>query len=94
MVVSVGATFCIILVVPVVVVASGYVVRCVIVVCYCEMQGFGAGTVVGVDVVVCVCACLEICTVVPCKGFAGILVVGIVCAVVDCEIKGINVGAG
>ena len=37
MVVGIDAAFCVILSVPVVVVASGYVVRCVIVVCYCEM---------------------------------------------------------
>ena len=37
MVVGIDATFRIILTVPVVFVASGYVVRCVIVVCYCEM---------------------------------------------------------
>ena len=30
----------------------------------------------------------------PCERFAGILVICIVCAVVDCEIKGINVCAG
>ncbi len=57
----------------------------------CQVQSVGAGTVVGVDVVVCVCACFGICTVVPCIVFAGILVICIVCAVVDCEIKGINV---
>ncbi len=52
----------------------------------CQVQSVGAGTVVGVDVVVCVCACFGICTVVPSKGFTGILVVNIVCAVIDCKV--------
>ena len=60
----------------------------------CQVQGVGTGAVVGVGAVVCVCTCLGICAVVPCEEFAGVLVVCIVCAVVDCEIKGINVGAG
>ena len=52
----------------------------------CQVQGICAWAVVGVDVVVCVCACLSISAVVPCKRIAGILVVRIVRAMVDCEI--------
>ena len=85
-VIGVGSACRVVLSIPVVVVASGYVVRCVIVVCYCEMQGVGTGAVVGVDVVVNVSACFGICAVVPCIVFAGILVVDIVCAVVDSEV--------
>ena len=40
-VVGVSSACNVILFIPVVVVASGYVVRCFIVVCYCEMQGVG-----------------------------------------------------
>ena len=58
------------------------------------MQGVGTRAVVGVDVVVNVSTCLGIGAVVPCKVFAGVLVVCIVCAVVDCKIEGVNVGAG
>ena len=76
----------VILSIPVVVVASGYVVRCVTVVCYCEMQGVGTWTVVGIDVVVNVSACFGIGAIVPCKGFASILIVCIVCAVIDCKV--------
>ena len=86
MVIGVGPACRIVLSIPVVVVASGYVVRCVIVVCYCEMQGVGTWTVVGVDVVVNVSACFGIGAIVPCKEFACILVVCIVCAVVDCKV--------
>ncbi len=94
MVVGIDAAFCVILVVPVVAVASGYVVRCVIVVCYCEMQGVGAGTVVGVDVVECVCTSFGIGAVVPSERITCILIVCIVCAMVDCEIEGVNISAG
>ena len=52
----------------------------------CQVQGVCAGTVVGVDVVVNVRACFGIGAVVPYIVFAGILVVGIVCAVFDCEV--------
>ena len=40
-----------------------------------QMQSIGAGTVVGVSVVVYVCACFGINAIVPCKGFACILIV-------------------
>ena len=50
------------------------------------MQGVCTWTVVGVDVVVKVSACFGKCAIVPSIVFTGILVVGIVCAVVDCEI--------
>ena len=60
----------------------------------CQVQGVGTGAVVGVDVVVNVSTCLGIGAIVPCKGFASILIVCIVCAVVDCKIECVGVGAG
>ena len=60
MVIGVGPACRVVLSIPVVVVASGYVVRCVIVVCYCEMQGVGTWTVVCVEVVVSIYACFRI----------------------------------
>ena len=86
MVVSVDAAFRIILAVPVVGVAGCDVVGGIVVVANCQVQGVCAGTVVGIDIVICVCACLGIGAVVPCKGFACILIVCIVCAVVDCKV--------
>ena len=52
----------------------------------CQVQSVVTWTVVGVDVIVNVSACLGIGVVVPCIVFAGILVVCIVCAVVDCKV--------
>ena len=53
---------------------------------YGEVYGVRALAAVGIGVVVCVCACLSISAIVPCKDFAGILVEGVMCAVIDCEI--------
>ena len=86
MVVGVDAAFCVVLIVPVVGVAGSDMIGCIVVVANCQMQSVCAWAVVGVDVVVCVCACLSISAVVPCKDFAGILVVRIVRAMVGCEI--------
>ena len=60
----------------------------------CQVQSIGTGTVVSVDVFVNVCSSLGISTIVPCERFAGILVVNIVGAVVDCKIEGVGVCAG
>ena len=94
MVVSVYAAFCVVLVVPVVGVAGCDVIGCIVMVADGQVQSICAGTVVCVGIVVYIGACLGICTVVPCKRIAGILIVDIVCAVVDCEIKGVGVCAG
>ena len=94
MVVSVYAAGGVILSVPVVGVAGCDVECSIFMIAYCQMQGVCAWAVVGICVVVCVCTCLGVCVVVPSKVFAGNLVVGSVCAVVDCKIEGVNVGAG
>ena len=86
MVVGIDAAFCVVLAIPVVGVAGCDMIGSIVMVANCQVHGVCAWAVVGVDVVVNVCACLGICTVVPCKRIAGILIVGIVCAVVDCEI--------
>ena len=86
MVVSVDAAFQIIMAVPVVGFAGCDVVGGIFMIAYCQMHGVCAGTDVSVEVVVCVCTSLGICTVVPSIVFAGILVVCIVCAVVDCKV--------
>ena len=67
-----------ILPVPIVRIACCDVECSIFMIAYCQMQGVCAGTVVGVDVVVNVSACFGIGAIVPCKGFASILVVGIV----------------
>ena len=86
MVVGIDAAFCVVLAIPVVGVAGSDMIGSIVMVANCQVHGVCAWAVVGVDVVVNVCACLGICTVVPCKRIAGILIVGIVYAVVDCEI--------
>ena len=86
MVVSVDAAFSIHLAIPVVGVAGCDVVGGIGVVANCQVQGICAGAVVGIEVIICECASLGIGAVVPCKVFACILVVCIVCAVINREI--------
>ena len=86
MVVSVDAAFSIHLAIPVVGVAGCDVVGGIVVVANCQVQGICAGAVVGIEVIICECASLGIGAVVPCKVFACILVVCIVCAVINREI--------
>ncbi len=66
----------------------------IVMVANCQVHGVCAWAVVGVDVVVNVSACLGIGAVVPSERYTCILIVCIVCAMVDCEIEGVNISAG
>ena len=57
------------------------------------MQGVCARASIVVCIVICICAALSVVDIVPCILFASILMIGVVGAVVDCEVKGVNVGA-
>ena len=60
----------------------------------CEEQGVCAGASIVICIVIGVCATLSIVDFVPCILFASIMMIGVVGAVVDCEVEGIDVGAG
>ena len=57
------------------------------------MQGVCARTYIVVCIVVGVCATLSVVDIVPCILFASILMIGVVGAVIDCEVEGVNVSA-
>ena len=59
-----------------------------------EVQGICAGASVGVRVVVGICASSGIRLFMPRVLFASSLCFGVMGAVVDCEVKGVNIGAG
>ena len=58
------------------------------------MEGVSAGASIIVCIVVSVCATLGIVDFVPRELFTGILVIRVVGAVIDCEVEGVDVGAG
>ena len=58
------------------------------------MQGICARASIVICIVIGVCATLSIVDFVPRELFTGILVIGVVGAVIDCEVEGVNVGAG
>ena len=58
------------------------------------MQGVCARASIVVCIVICICAALSVVDIVPCVLFASILMIGVVGAVIDCEVEGVNVGAG
>ena len=59
-----------------------------------EVEGVCARASIVVCIVICICAALSVVDIVPCILLAGILVIGVVGAVIDCEVEGVNVGAG
>ena len=69
-------------------------VGCVIVLGDCEVQGVCAGAAIVVCIVVSIRTALCVVDFVPCILFASIMIIGVVGAVVDCEVEGIDVGAG
>ena len=59
-----------------------------------EVECVCAGAIIVVCIVVGVCATLGIDDFVPSVLLAGILVIGVVCAIIDCQVEGVDVGAG
>ena len=57
------------------------------------MEGVCTGASFDICIVVSICTALSVVDIVPCILFASILMIGVVGAVVDCEVKGVNVGA-
>ena len=57
------------------------------------MQGVCARASIVVCIVICICAALSVVDIVPCILFASILMIGVVGAVINYEVEGIDVGA-
>ena len=58
------------------------------------MQGVCARASIVVCIIICICAALSVVDIVPCILFASILMIGVVGAVINYEVEGIDVGAG
>ena len=55
------------------------------------MEGVCARASIVVCIVICICAALSVVDIVPCILFASILMIGIVGAVINYEVEGIDV---
>ena len=56
------------------------------------MQGVSAEASIIVCIVVSICTALSVVDIVPCILFASILMEGVMCAVMDYEVEGVNIG--
>ena len=86
--------YCIYCSIPSIFIACRHIVCGVIVLGDCEVQGVSAEASIVVCIVVSICTALRVVDIVPCILFASIMMIGVVGAVVDCEVEGIDVGAG
>ena len=59
-----------------------------------EVEGVSAGASIIVCIVVSVGSTLVVEDIVPCVLLTGILVIGVVRSVVNCQVEGVDVGAG
>ena len=69
-------------------------VCCVVVLIDVEVESICTGAAIDVSIVVCVGAALVVVDIMPSVLLTGIMVIGVVCAVIDCEVKSVDVGAG
>ena len=58
-----------------------------------EVEGVSAGAAIVVCIVICICAALSVVDIVPCILLASILMEGVMSAVMDYEVKSVNIGA-
>ena len=80
---SICAGGCICYVIPCILITGCYYERAVVMLGYGEMQGVRAEAIISVVIVVCVCTILGVVDFMPSVLFAGILVIGVVCTMVD-----------
>ena len=69
-------------------------VGCVVMLGNCEMKGIRTWAILVVCIVECVSTTLGIVDFVPSVLLTGILVIGVVRSVVNCQVEGVDVGAG
>ena len=80
--------------IPSILITGSHIVCGVIVLGDCEVQGVCTLASIIVCIGVSICTALSVVDIVPCILFASILMEGVICAVIDCEVEGVNVGAG
>ena len=80
--------------IPSVFIACRHIVSGVIVLGDCEVQGVSARAIIVVCIIIGVGTTLVVVYIMPNVLLASILVIGVVRAVIDCEVEGVNVGAG
>ena len=80
--------------IPSILITGSHIVSGVILLGDCEVQGVSAEASIVVCIVVSICTALRVVDIVPCILFASIMMIGVVGAVVDCEVEVIDVGAG
>ena len=68
-------------------------VGCVVVQGNCEMKGIRTWAILVVCIVECVSTTLGIVDFLPRELFTGILVIGVVCAIIDCEVECVDICA-
>ena len=68
-------------------------VCCVVVLIDVEVESICTGAAIDVSIVVGVGAALVVVDIMPSVLLTGIMVIGVVCAVIDCEVKSVDVGA-
>ena len=68
-------------------------VGCVVMLGNCEMKGIRTWAILVVCIVECVSTTLRIVDFVPSVLLTGILVIGVVRTVVNCQVEGVDVGA-
>ena len=80
--------------VPCVLVTSCHIVSSVVMLIDVEVESICTGAAIDVSIVVGVGAALIVVDIMPSVLLTGILVIGVVRSVVNCQVKGVDVGAG
>ena len=80
--------------IPSVFIAGDYVVCCVVVLTDVEVESICTGAAIDVSIVVGVGAALVVVDIMPSVLLTGIMVIGVVCAVIDCEVECVDICAG
>ncbi len=79
--------------IPSILITGSHIVCSVIVLGDSEVQGVSAWASIIVCIGESICTALSVVDVVPCILFASILMEGVICAVMDYEVEGVNIGA-
>ena len=80
--------------IPSVFIAGDYVVCCVVMLIDVEVESICTRAAIDVSIVVGVGAALIVDDIMPSVLLTGILVIGVVRSVVNCQVEGVDVGAG
>ena len=93
MVESIYARSCECRTIPSILITGSHIVCSVIVLGDCEVQGVSARAIIVVCIIIGVGTTLDVVYIMPCVLLASILMIGVVGAVINYEVEGIDVGA-